>query len=183
MNGRLLRAQGATLVLVDYQERLMPAIDRAPAVLERARRLTEAAVLLGIRIVGTEQNPSRLGPNAAVLRQRCESTLSKMTFDACAAGLLERFGPVQGDVVLAGCEAHVCLLQTALGVLDSGRRTVVVADACGSRRSQDHKTAMRRLGREGAVVVSTEMVVFEWLGSCEDPRFKPALELIRHPVD
>jgi nicotinamidase-related amidase len=176
---RLLRREGATLVLVDHQERLMPAIAGGAEVVEQARRLAEAAALLGVRTVGTEQNPDRLGPNVAVLRQRCESTLSKMSFDACAQGLLELIGPGDGDVVLAGCEAHVCLLQTALGVLDSGRRTVVVADACGSRKSSDHKTAMRRLGREGVVVASTEMVVFEWLRTCEHAHFRQALSLIK----
>lgn len=175
----LLESQGATLVLVDFQERLMPVLAGGLEALEQGRRLTEAAAILGIRTVGTEQNPARLGPNPDFLRQRCASTLSKMSFDACADGLLDLLAPPGGDVVLAGCEAHVCLMQTALGVLASGRRTVVVANACASRDASDHKTAMRRLGRAGAWVVSTEMVVFEWLRHCEHPRFKDVLALIK----
>ncbi|WP_428423005.1 isochorismatase family protein [Methylibium sp.] len=178
-------AQASTLVLVDYQARLMPAIDRGAEVVAEAGRLAEAARLLGVRVVGTEQNPQGLGPGVERLRQVCESTLSKMHFDACIDGLPEMLrdhGSVPGDVVIAGCEAHVCLLQTALGLLRAGHRVWVVAAACGSRKPSDHEFAMQRLRQAGAVVVSTEMVVFEWLHSCRHPRFKEVLELLKTPV-
>ncbi|WP_353094512.1 isochorismatase family protein [Methylibium sp.] len=181
-----MSAPGSTLVLVDFQQRLMPAIAHADEVLAQATLLARAARLLGIRTLGTEQNPIGLGPSVESLRQFCESSLSKMHFDACADGLSELIrtagGATAGDVVLAGCEAHVCLLQTALGLLRAGHGVWVVAPACGSRKVSDHALAMQRLREAGAGVVSTEMVVFEWLHSCRHPRFKEVLALLKTPA-
>jgi hypothetical protein len=73
----------------------------------------------------------------------------------------------------------VCLLQTALGLLRNGRRVWVVEPACGSRRPSDHRLAMQRLGAAGATLVSTEMVLFEWLRECGHPRFKSVLQLVK----
>lgn len=157
----------------------MPMIHQGAAVLERGRRLASVARRLGIPVVGTEQNPTKLGPNAAAIRQQCASTLSKMHFDACADGLLELLAPSSGDVVVAGCEAHVCLLQTAMGLAISGRQVTVVGDACGSRTAADHQMAMQRLARCGVSVLSVEMVVFEWLRSCEHPDFRACLAEIK----
>ncbi|MBC7938473.1 MAG: isochorismatase family protein [Chitinophagaceae bacterium] len=81
--------------------------------------------------------------------------------------------------VLAGCEAHVCLLQTALGVLRSGRRVWVVAPACGSRAAGDHTMAMARLREAGAGIVANEMAAFEWLARCRHPRCKEVLALVK----
>jgi nicotinamidase-related amidase len=178
----LVERAGATLVLVDYQERLMPMIHAGASVVERARRLAKVADLLGIPVVGTEQNPDKLGANVPAIRQRCASTLSKMHFDACADGLLDLLAPGSGEVVVAGCEAHVCLLQTAMGLAVSGRRVTVIADACGSRSPEDHRLAMQRLARCGISVLSVEMVVFEWLRSCEHPNFRECLAEIKPMV-
>jgi hypothetical protein len=171
------------LVLVDYQQRLMPAIHRARHLLVEAQCLADVAALIGLRTIGTEQNPKGLGPNVETLRQRCGTTLAKMHFDACADGLLELLRPPRSsalpDVVLAGCEAHVCLQQTALGLLRAGHRVHVVPDACGSRSPDDHALAMQRLRGAGADIVSLEMVLFEWLRSCEHVMFKPVLQLIK----
>jgi nicotinamidase-related amidase len=137
-----------------------------------------------VRIVGTEQNPAGLGPNVDDVRRRCDITMAKMHFDACADGLLALLaeGRPAGEpagVVVAGCEAHVCLLQTALGLLDAGHRVRVVENACGARRPSDHEAAMRRLQGAGAIRVSAEMVVFEWLRSCEHPAFREVLGLVK----
>lgn len=176
----------SALVLVDYQHRLMPQIHNGAQAVARALRMADAARELGISVLGTEQNPAGLGPNDEAVRQRCESTLAKMHFDACEDGLLDLLGgdPAEvAEVVIAGCEAHVCLLQTALGLLRAGRRVWVVADACGSRSAQDHALAMQRLQQAGATLVSTEMVVFEWLRSCTHPRFKPVLALVKTRIE
>ena len=166
------------LVLVDYQARLMPALHGAEHVLREALLLADAARLLGIAVHGTEQNPAGLGPNVAAVRERCASTLAKMHFDACEDGLLEVLGATP-QVVLAGCEAHVCLMQTALGLLRAGRRVWVVAPACGSRAEADHTLAMQRLRAAGAGIVATEMVIFEWLHSCRHPRFRDVLARLK----
>jgi nicotinamidase-related amidase len=188
----------SVLVLVDYQSKLLPAIHEGRRVLANAVRLADAARLLGVRIVATEENPDGLGPNDPAIRSRCDATLAKRHFDACADGLVallakagdaSRFSTPPADapplhVVIAGCETHVCLLQTALGLLAAGLRVFVVADACGSRSPADHVAALDRLRAAGAVVVTFEMVVFEWLRTCDHPKFREALGLVKaKPVE
>lgn len=174
----------SALVLVDYQARLMPAIHAGDEAIAVAVRLADVAREIGIPVVGTEQNPKGLGPNVEAIRDRCEATLSKMSFDACADGLAEWLrarGAAIADVVIAGCESHVCLLQTSLGLLRAGHRLWVVADACGSRFPADKALAMERLRGAGATLVSGEMVAFEWLQTCENPRFRPVLARLKSP--
>ena len=172
----------SALVLVDYQGRLMPAIAGGEAAVREAVFLARVARAVGVPVLGTEQNPQGLGPNVEAVRACCEQTLPKMHFDATADGLVELLGatgrPPQ-QVVVAGCEAHVCLLQTALGLLAAGLQVVVVPDACGSRSPADKALAMRRLERSGATLVCGEMVAFEWLRSCRDEHFKAVLQLVK----
>ncbi len=200
----LLDASESQLVLVDYQERLMPAIAEGAAVLANARRLAQIAQLLEVPVWGTEQNPSRLGANDPVLRALCQKTLAKMHFSAAEEGLGEwlrppakaqqggnarslpkhlqkpaQQAPERGTIVIAGCEAHVCLLQTALDLIEDEFEVWVVTDACGSRTDRNRDAAFDRLAGAGAELVTTEMVAFEWLGSCEHPAFKDVLALVK----
>ena len=199
----LLDAEESQLVLVDYQQRLMPAIHEAGAVLANARRLAQAASLLEVPCWGTEQNPAGLGPMDESLRPLMARTVPKMAFGAAGA-LLPLLRPParkpagnarslprhlqkpeteapQGRqaIVLAGCEAHVCLLQTALGLLEEEFDVWVVTDACSSRTERNRDAAFDRLAGAGCELVTTEMVVFEWLGSADHPRFKEALALVK----
>ena len=178
-----MHAEGAALVLVDYQQRLMPAIHDGAAVLAQATWLADIARAMRIPVLGTEQNPAGLGPNVEALRERCASTLAKMHFDACRDGLLDALaiGPdtAARDIVIAGCESHVCLMQTALGLLRAGQRVWVVEPACGSRSAHDKLLAMQRLRDAGATLVSVEMVAFEWLQSCRHDDFRAVLGLLK----
>lgn len=173
------------VVLVDYQERLLPAIQRGTEIVAEAARLADCARVLGIRVIGTEQNPRGLGPNAPPIRERCDTTVAKMHFDGCVDGLahvLRASGPPDtADVVVAGCETHVCLMQTALGLQRAGFRVWVAANACGTRFSVDHDLALERLRQSGAVLASVEMIVFEWLRTCEHEHFKAILEVLKVP--
>jgi nicotinamidase-related amidase len=173
----------SALLLVDLQARLMPAIAGAEAVLANVARLQAAARLLEVPVLLTEENPAGLGPTVPAVLQSAEAAgspvFAKQSFDACRApGFLERL-PRRADLVLAGCEAHVCLLQTALGLLAAGRRVHVVRDAVGARAPESKAAALERLSREGAVLVTTEMVLFEWLESADHPRFREILALIK----
>ena len=177
-----LDARRGALVLVDYQSRLMPAIDDAERVLEHGVFLGRLAREVGVPVVGTEENPAGLGHNDARIASLCASTLAKTSFDACGDGLAERLRASESDVgqvVVAGCEAHVCLLQTSLGLLREGFHVFVVPDACGSRRARDKTLAMQRLQQAGAVLVNPEMLAFEWLRSCDHPRFREVLALVK----
>ncbi|MFT4195661.1 isochorismatase family protein [Ottowia sp.] len=198
----LLDADDSQLVLIDYQARLMPAIEGGPAVLANARRLAQAARLLGVPVWATEQNPTRLGGTDPALAPLCDRIVHKMAFSAAEAlhavlappapalrgnarslpRHLQKAQPAEperGTLVLAGCEAHVCLLQTALELLEQEWDVCVVTDACGSRTDRSRDAAFDRLAGAGCELVTTEMVGFEWLRECEHPRFKGWLALIR----
>lgn len=178
-----LSVRHTALVLVDYQQRLMPAIHGGEDAVRFATVLADIARLLDVPVLGTEQNPAGLGPNVEALRSRCTVTLAKTHFDASADGLLGALQATDAQpvhqVVIAGCEAHVCLLQTAMGLLRAGLGVAVVAQACGSRSAHSHALAMQRLHDAGAAIVSVEMVAFEWLRDCEHPRFREVLALIK----
>ena len=171
----------SVLCLIDLQEKLVPALAGAEELVANAGRLLAAAEALGVPVVTTEQNPKGLGPTVPELARPDgdHPVVTKMTFDACGAGGVMDALPAGHHIVLAGCEAHVCVLQTALGLLDRSRRVYVVADAIGSRRPENKKAALRRLERAGAEIVTTEMVVFEWLGSADDPNFKSVIALVK----
>ena len=197
----LLDAELSQLVLVDYQTRLMPAIFEAPLVLANAVRLAQAAKLLQVPVWGTEQNPSKLGANPPELRSLCQNTLAKMQFSGVEEGLAEWLRPPlkapagnarslpkhlqkpsntpteRSSIVIAGCEAHVCLMQTALHLLEDEFEVWVVTDACSSRTERNRDAAFDRLASAGAELLTTEMVVFEWLRSAEHEQFK-ALHLL-----
>lgn len=199
----LLDAAQSQLVLVDYQTRLLPVIFEGPLVLANAVRLGQLARLMKVPVWGTEQNPSKLGENAAELRALCAQTLSKMHFSGVEEGLGEwlrpQLKPVAGNarslpkhlqkpaanaaernaVVIAGCEAHVCLLQTTLDLLEDEFEVWVVTDACSSRTERNRDAAFDRLAGAGAELVTTEMVAFEWLRSAEHPNFKTVQGLIK----
>ena len=153
--------ESSTLLVVDFQSKLMPAIDGGMSVVGNARRLLSAAEMLQVPILVTEQNANGLGSTVPELRSDTSRLVHKMTFDACrTAGFLETIAD-RHDLIVSGCEAHVCVLQTVLGLLRAGRRVYVVRDAIGSRRSESKETAIRRMERNGAEIVTTEMVVFE----------------------
>jgi nicotinamidase-related amidase len=169
-----------TLLVIDFQQRLMPAIDGASGVLANAGRLIEAAKKLGVPAVVTEQYPRGLGPTVPELAVDGMPKLAKMDFDATRAdGFFELLPKDRPDIVVAGCEAHVCVLQTVLGLIDSGHAVHVVRDAIGSRRAESKETAVERMRGHGAGIVTTEMALFEWLGTAADPHFREISVLIR----
>jgi nicotinamidase-related amidase len=200
----LLDATDSQLVLVDYQSRLMPAIFEGPHLLANAVRLARMAQLLEVPVWGTEQNPQKLGSNPPELRNLCQKTLSKMHFGAVSDGLVDWLrpparpagggnarslpkhlqkpavqAPERATIVLAGCEAHVCLLQTALELIEQELDVWVVTDACSSRTERNRDAAFDRLAGAGAELVTTEMVAFEWLRSAEAPQFRAVQALIK----
>lgn len=174
-----LDRETSALLVIDFQSRLMPAIAEGEAVVANARRLIDGAGLLGVPVLFTEQNEGGLGPTIPELRSETAGLFHKMTFDACRMpGFLDAL-PVGRELVVAGCETHVCVLQTALGLIAAGRRVHLVRDAVGSRRAESKETAIRRLERNGAEIVTTEMVLFEWLRTAEDPRLRRVIDLVR----
>jgi nicotinamidase-related amidase len=178
--GVTLPAAGSVLLLVDLQQRLMPAIHDGAGVVDRARRLAEGARLLEVPVCATEQNPDGLGPTVAELAEHPQIVLPKTSFGAVAEpGFGTILPPGTSRVVVAGCEAHVCVLQTVLGLLDDDWPVLLVADAIGSRRPADRDAAIDRARRHGAEIVTSEMVLFEWMADSTHPRFRDIQKLIK----
>ncbi|OIQ89362.1 putative isochorismatase [mine drainage metagenome] len=179
----LLTAAQSGLLIVDVQEKLAPVMSEPRRVLQNCGLLLRAAARLGVPALVSEQYPRGIGPTVVDLRQWIgpEAIAEKIHF-SCAdePALLERLGAWnRPQLVVAGIEAHICVLQTALGLAARGFRPFVVADACASRQPSSEALAMDRLRQAGVAVVSTEMVLFEWLNRAGTPEFKELSPLIR----
>lgn len=179
---RIDRAQAA-LVVIDLQERLLPAMHEKERVAQNSWRLARAASILALPVVVTEQYRKGIGPTVAELASAVPgfSPLEKLTFscwgaEGFAAALRAR---EIRDVILCGIEAHVCVMQTCLDLLDEGFRPFVVADAISSRSPENLRWGLERMRDSGGVVVSTEMILFELLGCAGTAEFKQMLDLIK----
>lgn len=181
---RRLSALHSVLLVVDMQSSLMPVIDDGHARMGAALRLAKAAKRLGIPVVATEHLALKLGQTAQPLKGELESVLHKTHFDGTKEDEFDAFMPAgRSQVVMCGAEAHVCVMQTALGVLQSGREVWMAGDACGSRHDQDRLSGLRRLERAGAELVTSEMVMFEWLVHAAHPQFREVLSVIKSKDD
>lgn len=162
----LIERDKSALLVVDIQERLLPHIHEGQAVLDNAVWLVKVAQRLGVPVMVSEQYPKGIGPTVAVLRGLTfpESVAEKLHFSCVAAKCLEPLpGHERSQVVVAGTESHVCVLQTVLDLRAQGKEVFVVADAVGSRKPSDKELALARMRAHGIQIVSREMVAFEWL--------------------
>lgn len=167
------------LCVIDVQERLLKAMPEADRVVERCRRLAEAARLLGLPGLLTEQYPQGLGPTSAVLAELLPPPAAKLTFSCLAApGFQAALSAGITAAVLAGLETHVCVSQTAFDLLAIGLGVFVVVDAVASRHPLDHEIALRRLEAAGAILTTSEAVLFEWCRSAEHPQFQAVRRLV-----
>jgi nicotinamidase-related amidase len=177
----LLERTKSLLLLVDMQERLIPAIAGAAELIAQCGILLRAAYELGVPILGSEQYPKGLGTTIPALAEFATRRLEKVEFSAYANAAIKdeltRAG--QKQIVLAGVEAHVCVLQTALELIDAGFQVFAVADAVGSRRPQSREMALQRIARAGGTLITVEMALFEWLRSARAPEFRSISKLIR----
>ncbi len=171
------------LLVVDLQESLRRAVAEADRTVENCARLAAGARILGVPALVTTQYAARLGatvPQVAEALGEFEP-LDKMTFSCCGApGFLGRLAGLGRDtLVVCGVEAHVCVLQTALDLLGHGYRVHVVADAVASRAPENRVLALERMRAAGAVVSSTEMVLFELLREAGTPEFRAVQALVK----
>jgi nicotinamidase-related amidase len=176
-----MSAADTGLLVVDVQEKLMAKIPGAAGLVRDIGFLIDAARLLDMPVQATEQYPKGLGPTVPELARRLPERPEKTAFSCCAVpSVIETFRrAARPKVVLAGIEAHVCVLHTALDLLALGFRVYVVADAVGSRYAIDREFALRRLEQAGAVLTTAETCVFEWLGGATHPRFKAVSALVQ----
>jgi nicotinamidase-related amidase len=177
----LLERGKSLLLLVDMQQRLVPAMADAGALVAHCGNLLRAAEELHVPVIASEQYPKGLGPTIPELSELAPHRLEKLEFSAYANPAIkdELVRSARSQIVLAGIEAHVCVLQTGLELVAAGYQVFVAADAVASRRAESRAVALDRLSRAGATPVTVEMVLFEWLRSAAAPEFRSISKLIR----
>jgi nicotinamidase-related amidase len=179
---RLTRSK-AGLIVIDIQERLLPSIFENERLIQTATRLIKGAAILEIPIFVTEQYPKGLGPTNPTVAAAIEgfAPMEKVAFSACgAAGFKPALEAKQvTDAILCGMETHVCVLHTALDLLEQGLQVFVVADAVSSRAAESYRWGLERIRDAGAIIATTEMVLFELLQKAGGEQFKQIVALVK----
>lgn len=174
-----LGKEKVALVVVDFQERFRGAVENFAEAADKGAVLAKAARILGIDVVVTEQYPEGLGQTVEPVLTAIDGSprLPKKIFPATRAEGFNIDGAKQ--LIVCGVEAHVCVLQTVLDLLDDGLEVFVPVDAVASRSALDRSVAIERLRDEGAVITTTEAVVFELAGGADHPSFRELQGLVK----
>jgi nicotinamidase-related amidase len=176
----LLSTHDSMLLLVDMQASLLPAIHDHERLLARAERLVRAAQLVGVPVIATEHWADKIGPTAPSLQRWVDHTIHKTWFDATREAHFQPELPHgRPNVLLFGTEAHVCVLQTGLGLAAIGFTPVLVSDCIGAGNASDCEAACTRWDHYGLERISSEMAMFEWLETPAHPQFKEVLAIIK----
>lgn len=180
----LLQPDRTALLVIDLQEKLVPHIHGYEQILRNVDKLLRLAEILELPTVLTTQYEWGLGPTVASIRERTpEIPLDKVCFgcfgDGPFRGALAAKAPAGATLVLMGVEAHICVLQTALGALDAGYEVHVLADAVGSRATTNYELGLARMRQAGCVISSTEMAIYELLGDAKRSEFKQMLPFLK----
>jgi len=179
---RLTRTR-AGLVVVDVQQRLLPAIFEKERVVQNVLRLIQGAAILKVPVLATEQYPKGLGPTVPEVATAIPgfAPMEKLAFSACgAAGFVTALEERKvSEAILCGIEAHVCVSQTCLDLLEQGASVFVAADAVSSRTPENYRSGLDRMRAAGAVIISTEAALFELLGRAGTEEFKQVLALVK----
>ena len=179
----LIKPDLSCLIVIDMQERLVPAMQAPARTIKNTRLLIKTASRLSIPVMLTEQYPKGLGRTVPDIKTAADDlpVYEKVHF-ACMED--EEFAKAfralnRKQAIITGMEAHICVMQTAAKLMDEGFEVFVVTDATSSRTLESEKACLDRLQAIGAGIVTTEMVVFEWLGQAGTPAFKELLPLIK----
>lgn len=169
----------ATVLAVDLQERFAPAIEGWEEIVRRSALLLEGAALLGVPVLATEQYPKGLGRTVAPIAAALNGAtpIEKTCFDATGAAGFDLDG--RDQVILCGIETHICVLQSALSLLDDGVEVFLALDSTGSRRERDREPAVRRMLGAGVVATTAEAAGFEMLATADAPGFRAFQELVK----
>ncbi len=176
LNNFFLHKQDTILVIIDIQERLAAAMGERQAVIANCLHLINAAGLLQIPVLITEQYPKGLGPTVNEIKEALQAygLMEKIAFNCCEEpDFLNKIASSgRNKIILTGMETHICVLQTCLGLLKEGYSVHVANDAVCSRKSENHKTALEFMRDAGAVITCTETVLFQLLEKAGTEEFK-----------
>ena len=179
---RKLTSQGTVLLVIDVQVKLLPAMQDSEQCVANVRKMIEAAKVLAVPVVVTEQYPAGLGATCTAIREAIgdEKAIEKMRFSACVEATTARLRELdRRQVIVVGIEAHVCVQQTVLDLLRLDYNPYVCADAVSSRRVIDRDTGLARMRQAGAIITTTESAIFELLGEAGTSQFKQILKIVK----
>jgi len=183
MSTTLLNPENTALVLVDVQVKLERVMHNREELIGNIQRLIKGAQALGMPVIHTEQYPEGLGETVSGISEMLSEMkpVSKLSFSCCGEPkFMESFKALgKKQVLLAGIEAHVCVYQTAVDLLDAGYDVQVVADAVDSRTAENRSLALERMKEAGAVITSTEMALFEMVRGASSAHFKDISRIVK----
>ncbi|HHX14454.1 MAG TPA: isochorismatase family protein [Clostridiales bacterium] len=178
-----IQKEETIFVFIDFQERLLPVMQQRDELVEAVRKLAYGADVLGIPKLVTQQYTKGLGETVPEIAEALGefSPIEKTSFSTMGeAGFSEQMDKSgKRTVVVSGIETHVCVMQTVLDLMAQDYRVVVVADAVSSRKERDRHFALRRMELAGAIVTTTEAVLFELCGGSREPEFKQISNLVK----
>lgn len=177
-----LRCDETLLLVVDVQEKLVPAMFEAERVTRGVSLLARVATQLAIPVIVTEQNPSRLGATVESIARVLESfeAIPKMRFSACVEETMHALDlSNRATIILCGLETHICVLQTALDLVENGFTVFVPQDAVSSRYESDKRAGLERMRSVGVVSSSVEMAIYELLGEAGTDDFRVLLPFVK----
>jgi nicotinamidase-related amidase len=179
----VLKIDNTVLIVIDIQGKLADSMNEKDALLENLQKLAQGAQVLGLPVILTEQNPLKLGPTKPELTQYLPGAkaIPKMAFSCYADPVFKQaFDSInRRQVLIAGIEAHVCVYQTAVELMNLGCDVQVIADAVSSRTAENRDIAVSRIANEGAKLTSVEMVLFELLQSADNVNFRAISKLVK----
>jgi nicotinamidase-related amidase len=181
--GKLLKPQSTALLIIDLQERILPVITNYQSVIDNTIKLIKGIKELNLPIYYTEQYPKGLGPTVQPIKDELADlkAFDKMSFSCSGAGNLfeELHTKNLKQIVVCGIEAHVCVQQTVLDLIENGFQVNLAADAISSRKEIDYDTALKRMQHHGTELTTTEAVLFELVNVCGTPQFKAISKIVK----
>lgn len=177
---QLMSRSDTGLLVIDVQGKLMEKIPGKEGIIRRIGQLIVGAKILGVPVQATEQYPKGLGPTVPELSAELPARLEKLSFSCGEVPEVAAFFKSKNvkKVLLAGVEAHVCVMQTALDLIAQGFQVYLAADAAGSRHAKDLELGLRRMERSGVILTTAEAALFEWTERAGTPEFKQISKLI-----
>ena len=180
---KLLKTNSTTLLIIDIQERILPVILNNQTVVDNTLKLIKGFKILGLPIYFTEQYPKGLGPTHQLIKGELGDLkpFDKMSFSCSGAGNLfeELKSKNLSQIVVCGIEAHVCVQQTVLDLIENNFQVNLAADAVSSRKEIDYKVAIDRMRSIGCEITTTESILFELLNVCGTIQFKEISKLVK----
>ena len=180
---KLLKPQTTALLIIDIQERILPVINNYQRVVDNTLKLIKGFKVLSLPIYFTEQYPKGLGPTIQSIKEELADLkpFNKMSFSCSGAeNLFDELNTKNlKQIVVCGIEAHVCVQQTVLDLIENGFQVNLASDAVSSRKEIDYSVALQRMQHHGAELTTTEAILFELLNVCGTPQFKEVSKIVK----